>query len=450
VVTVPGCATRAGGPPGLEPLPDPAQIAYQRSELTVYVHLGLGTFDGTEYGDPSVDTPSLFNPTLLDANQWATAFADAGFRQVTLVVKHSTGFCLWPSAYTDYSVASSEWRGGQGDVVRDFAEAMRAHGLRVGLHLSAWDEHFPSSSPAYEAYLHDQVTELLTQYGPIDEIGWIGYQAPTSIDGGALVQLAKALQPEVLVWMGPELAAAGADLRYLGNQHAEATRVTSSIGDVPNGGPTNVWYPAQAPASDRGESWFWHPEDEVISLDALQETYFRSVGMNATLLLNVPPNASGLIDTPDLELLAGFGAWVSALYAEDRLRGQPAAADSAWSQPGFDAARAVDDDVCTCWAAAEGATTARLEVTPLAPVSIQLISIREPIELGERTTAYHVELKQDGAWNPAPTDGEGARIQGTVIGQRQLWRLDPTTIEGIALVIDSARAAPAIAEFAAY
>src|SRR5437868_4735723 len=120
------CAALPGSPSAVGPTPTPAQIAFQRTELTAYLHFGLNTFDGTEYGNSAVDTPSLFNPTNLDATEWVSALKDAGFRQAKLVVKHSTGFCLWPSAYTDYSVKNSPWKNGQGDVVRDFTDAMHA------------------------------------------------------------------------------------------------------------------------------------------------------------------------------------------------------------------------------------------------------------------------------------------------------------------------------------
>ena len=175
--------------------------------------------------------------------------------------------------------------------------------------------------------------------------------------------------------------------------------------------------------------------------------YFNTVGMNCTLIFNVPPTTTGQFDAADVDLLQQFGTWYSALYASNLLQGQPATADSTWASAGFAAGKAVDGDVCTYWAAASGTTSARLEVTPASPVTFNVISIREPIETGERVTKYHVEIKQDGAWNTTPLTTSGAKIQGTVIGQRQLWQLNSTTAEAIALVIDSARDVPAIAEF---
>jgi alpha-L-fucosidase len=445
------CAAAAGAPSAVAPIPTPAQAALQRTELTAYLHFGLNTFDGTEYGNAAVDAPSLFNPTNLDAGEWVAALKQAGFRQAKLVVKHTTGFCLWPSAYTDYSVKNSPWKNGQGDVVRDFSDAMHAAGMRVAFYLSPLDDHYPSSSPNYETYFRNQLTELLTNYGPVYEIEFNGYQAPTSLDWTGIAELAHRLQPGILVYTGGQIATTGADVRYLGTQSGQASRATSSIADVPNGGPSNVWYPALGPLSDRGlNTWFWHPNNSVISLATLEATYFSTVGMNTTLIFNVPPANTGQFDTPDLDLLSQFAAWYGALYATNLVHAQPAAADSTWANPGFEAAKAVDGDLCTYWAAAAGQRTGRLEVTPPVTVTFDVISIREPIELGERTTGYHVELKQNGSWNRSPTDVTGATVAGTVIGQRQLWQLPPTTAEAVALVIDAAQDVPAIAEFGLY
>ncbi len=175
------CPTLNGAPTPLPPTPSAPQVAFQREELSAFVHLGLETFDGTEHG-ASTDTASLFSPSNLDTSQWATAFKDAGFREVTLVAKHETGFCLWPSAYTDYSVKSSPWKGGQGDVVREFVDAMHAVAMDVGLYVSALDQRYPSTGAGYDTYFRNQVTELLTGYGPIAELYVPGNDANTDVD----------------------------------------------------------------------------------------------------------------------------------------------------------------------------------------------------------------------------------------------------------------------------
>lgn len=437
------CPDVSGGPPGVGPLPSPKQIQLQRMELTAYLHFGLATFDpGTT---PSA---SLFNPTNLDTKEWVTELKNAGFRQAVLVVKHENGFCLWPSAYTDYSVKSSPWKNGQGDVVREFTDAARAAGMRAGLYVSPVDHNFPSTSAAYESYLRNQLTELLSHYGPIFEIKFPGNSAPTTVNWAGIAQLVHELQPDTVVWIGPEIATTGSDSRYAG---LRGTPATSSIANVPNGGPQNVWYPAEVEVPDRSNNqWFWSPTLPEISLSQLQSIYFTSVGRNTTLVFNVPPSPTGQFDAQEVQLLRDFGAWYGSLYRTNLVHGQPITADSTWASPGFDAAKAVDDDICTSWAAASGAISSRLEVTPRSPVTFKVISIREPIELGERVTAYHVEIRQNGTWDRAPVDASGVAIAGSVIGQRQLWQVNPTTADAIALVIDAAKGEPAIAELGVY
>jgi len=449
-VAAQNCPAIPGAPAATAPVPAPLQVAFQRNELTAFIHLGLETFDGTEQGDSSKDSAALFNPTNLDATQWALAFKEAGFRQAMLSAKHGTGFCLWPSAYTDYSVKSSPWKNGQGDVVKEFTDAMHAAGMKVGLYLAPRDQHYPSTSASYDAYFRNLITELLTGYGPVDELEIEGDNAPSFIDWAGIAELAKTLQHSILVWMGPEIATTGVDLRWIGTGTGKAARSTSSIANVPNGGPSDAWYPAEVHVSDRGSNWFWHAGDSVTSLRSLEATYFDTVGLNSTLRFNVPPANTGQFDATDVALLHDFATWYAALYKTNLVKGQMATADSTWPAAGFEAGKAVDDDVCTYWAAESGASSGRLEVAPAAPVAFTLISIREPIELGERSKAYHVELKQNGIWNKAPTDISGAQIQGTVIGQRQLWQLNSTTAEAVALVIDSAKDVPAIAEFGLY
>ena len=225
------CRTPPGGPTALQPLPSPAQLAYQRSELTAFIHFGMATFDGTEQGNLSVDTPSLFNPTNLDATavaEWVSALKAAGMRQAMLVTKHSTGFCLWPTKTTDFSVKSSPWMNGQGDVVRLFTDAMHAAGLRVALYLAPWDQTYPSSKADYETYFKAQLTELLSNYGPVYEIEFDGFNAPTSnVDWQSVYQLAKQLQPDILVWAGPEIVQTGAvpDLEWIGNENSQQQQI---------------------------------------------------------------------------------------------------------------------------------------------------------------------------------------------------------------------------------
>src|SRR6185503_9890432 len=157
------------------PRPTLSQLAWQRDELAIFVHFGVNTFTDREWGDGRED-PAIFAPANLDARQWARAARLAGARAMVLTAKHHDGFCLWPTSTTRHSVASSPWRGGQGDVVHEFVDACRAENLRVGLYLSPWDRNSPvyGDSPRYNDLYCDQLTELLTRYGPIAEVCFDG------------------------------------------------------------------------------------------------------------------------------------------------------------------------------------------------------------------------------------------------------------------------------------
>jgi alpha-L-fucosidase len=448
------CPSLPGAPAGTQPLPSAAQLAYQRTEMTAFIHYSMATYDGTEQGNPA-DSPSIFNPTNLNAttvNAWVTSLKAAGFRQSMLVTKHSVGFCLWPSSYTTYSVKSSPWMNGAGDIVQLWSDAMHQNGMRPALYLAPWDQKYTSSSSTYQTYFENQISELFA-YGDAYEIEFDGYNAPTSgnVDWKAVAQYIKKEQPDILIWAGPEIVKTGLtpDLQWIGNENGQATRTTSSLNTANCGGGTN-WCPYECNISSHRPNWFWHPNQNPIALSDMQSVYFSTVGMNCTLNFNVPPSQTGEFDPKDLSLLQQFGSWYSALYQTNVTKAQPVTADSTWATAGFESSNAVDDDVCTYWAAASGKTTGRLEVTPASPITVKLISIREAIELGERVKSYHVEFKQNGNWVTAPTDKSGTQIKGTVIGQRQLWQVNSTSVQAIALVVDSAKDVPAIAEFDVY
>ena len=221
-----GCFEKTGpvlGPPSNLPLPDavapvpsPAQVAWQTQEMAAFLHFGMNTFTNKEQGDGS-ESPTLFNPTAFDARQWITALRNGGFREALLTAKHHDGFCLWPTKCTTYSVAASPFRGGQGDVVREFVDAAHEGNVRVALALSPLDRHDPSyGTPAYLPVFECQLTELLTNYGAVDEI-WL-WQAPgaPTFDWAAIRDFVRGLQPQTLVEFSNAAPMAASDVRSIG------------------------------------------------------------------------------------------------------------------------------------------------------------------------------------------------------------------------------------------
>src|SRR5687768_806764 len=263
------------------PAPTPSQILWQEDELALFLHFGVNTFTDREWGDGK-ESPSIFNPMQLDARQWTRAAKAGGFKAIVLTAKHHDGFCLWPTATTRHSVASSPFRNGNGDVVREFVDACRAEDLRVGLYLSPWDRNHPAygDTPRYNDVYAAQLTELLTRYGDIHEVWFDGAngEGPNGkrqvYDWPRVWALVRQLQPRAVMFSD-----AGPDVRWCGNERGIAGEPNWSTVDpsaVPFPGATGpgviralqhgdpdgaVWRPAEADTSIR-PGWFYHPEED--------------------------------------------------------------------------------------------------------------------------------------------------------------------------------------------
>jgi alpha-L-fucosidase len=215
---------RASITPFARPRPSASQLEWQRDELALFFHFGVNTFTDREWGDGR-ENPDIFAPGNLNTRQWARAARTAGARAMILTAKHHDGFCLWPSRTTQHSVAKSRWRSGQGDVVREFVTACRAEGLKPGLYLSPWDRNNPAygDSPRYNDLYCDQLTELLTQYGPISEVWFDGAngEGPNgkrqTYDWTRIFGVVRRLQPEAVIFSD-----AGPDVRWCGNENGSA------------------------------------------------------------------------------------------------------------------------------------------------------------------------------------------------------------------------------------
>jgi len=413
------------------PRPTRSQLDWQRDELAIFLHFGVNTFTDREWGDGS-ENPAIFSPTDLDARQWTRVARDAGARVLILTAKHHDGFCLWPTKTTTHSVASSAWRGGQGDVVRELVDACRADGLRVGLYLSPWDRHEPSygDSPRYNDFYCAQLTELLTGYGPLREVWFDGAngEGPNGrhqvYDWPRIWGLVRRHQPGAVIFSD-----AGPDVRWIGNERGIAAETNWSTVDpeaVPYPGASGdavmemlqhgdphgaVWRPGETDVSIR-PGWFYHPaeDDRVKSSDDLVELYFTSVGRNSKLLLNVPPTRAGRLHERDAANLLAARRRLTSLFAADLARG----GTSRWRPTGD--------------------RTATLEIDLGTERTIAIADLREDVTRGQLVARFTLSGSRGGAWQPLAT--------GTTIGFRRLIRFTPTAVRRVRLDVADAIAPP--------
>lgn len=409
------------------PVPSPSQLLWQRDELALFVHFGVNTFTDREWGDGKED-PRLFNPARLDARQWARAARQAGFRAMVLTAKHHDGFCLWPTRTTTHSVAASPWRGGRGDVVREFVDACAAEELRVGLYCSPWDRNHPAygDSPRYDDVFTAQLTELLTNYGQVHEVWFDGAngEGPGGrrqvYDWARYWGLVRRLQPAAVIFSD-----AGPDVRWIGNERGVAGETNWSTMDpaaVPypgadgahivralqQGDPRgSVWRPGETDVSIR-PGWFYHPAEDarVKSVDDLVEIYFTSVGRNSKLLLNVPPTRDGLLHEVDVARLAGMRERLAMLFRDDLTR-----------------------NVTPAWRST-GARTAVAELALPGETELRIADLREQIEHGQRVARYVLEGDDGTRWR--------VLSRGTTIGYRKLDRLALVPVRRLRLTVEDA------------
>ncbi|WP_256717211.1 MULTISPECIES: alpha-L-fucosidase [Paenibacillus] len=401
-------------------LPSREQLEWQDLELGMFCHFGINTFCDQEWGEGN-DSPAVFNPLHLDAHQWVSTAKEAGFRYFILTAKHHDGFCLWPTATSTYSVASSPWKEGRGDVVKECAEACRELGVGFGIYLSPWDRHEPcyADPQAYDDFYALQLQELLTGYGPLTEIWFDGAGSEgRNYDWQRIMDLIKRHQPGAMVfnmgaptirWVGNEDGVALYPCWNTANSARGSMFSEASLNWLPG---TPSWVPAECDVPIRKVRWFWHPEEEhlLLSLEQLMDIYYRSVGHGATLLLNVAPDKRGLFPEADVQRLLEFGK-------EIRRR--------------FDKALAVT-----------AGTGDIVELELPAATVIDHVEIMEDIAYGERVEGYMLEAYSNGAWLELK--------RGSSIGHKKIDAFPPVVAEKIRLRVSEAAASPKIRRLAVY
>lgn len=428
-------------------VPTPQQLEWQQMELTAFLHFGINTFTDREWGDGKED-PALFNPTELNAEQWVKNLKEAGFRMVILTAKHHDGFCLWPTKTTKHSVASSPWRNGKGDVVKELRDACTKYGMKFGVYLSPWDRNAEcyGDSPRYNRFFIEQLTELLSNYGEVHEVWFDGAngEGPNGkkqvYDWDAFYKTIQRLQPKAT------MAIMGDDVRWVGNEkglgretewsatvltpgiYARSEANNKALGVFPKAADLGgrqilskagelFWYPSEVDVSIR-PGWFYHAAEDgkVKSLKQLSDIYFQSVGYNSVLLLNIPPDRRGLIHENDVERLKEFAAYREKTFGVD-----------------------YTSDGKGLWQAGSGASR---EYSQKPDAKINVVLLQEDISKGQRVEAFKVEGLVGGQWK--------CLGEGTTVGYKRMIRFPEVSAERLRITVLSSRRKANICNVASY
>lgn len=422
----------AAPPAPLFPVPTPQQLSWQKMEFGMFCHFGINTFHNEEWTDGTKD-PQTFNPTEFNPRQWAEVARDAGMKYLVITAKHHDGFAIYPTAYSDYSVKASPWRDGQGDAVREVAEACGEFGLMFGFYLSPWDRHEPKydDPPAYDEHFKNMLRELLTNYGPVGEVWFDGAGSEGHVyDWEGYYALIRELQPDALI------AICGPDIRWVGNEDGVSPE---TLWNVQERDGEQVWHPAECDVPIRHGQWFYHTDSDkrVKPLKHLLDIYYRSVGHGAVLLLNLTPDRRGLLPDADVRRLNEMWAVLSETFKTDLAIGKKAtASNTRANDPAFSPEKALDGDDSTYWATDDEVTAASIEIDLGDPVEFDRVMIQEHIALGQRVEAHEIAYWDGVAWQPL--------AEGTTIGYKRIHRIPPVTATKVRVSITQAKACPTI------
>ncbi|NOU82694.1 alpha-L-fucosidase [Paenibacillus sp. LMG 31459] len=463
--------------------PSGRQLRWQQLEFYGFIHFGMNTMTGVEWGKGHEDLQQ-FSPEKLDAGEWVSVLKAAGMKAVILTCKHHDGFCLWPSRYSEHTVAGTPWRGGAGDLVQDVAEACRLQGLVFGVYLSPWDrtEQSYGEGTAYDDFYVQQLTELLTNYGEIGCVWLDGAngEGPSGkrqyYDWDRYYETIRRLQPECVI------SVCGPDIRWVGNeagqtraeewsvvpkllQDAEKTAEKSQQAD--DGGFSRslnsmdedlgsraaiaayegewVWYPAEVNTSIR-PGWFYHEEEDtqVRSDSELFGIYLNAVGGNATFLLNIPPTREGLIAEPDRRALEDLGRRIAGLNDTSLMSGAEVHTSSSMGDPeaaikltgGYE-----QPDLLYSWQPAEEDSEPWVEVSFPEEAVLNTVILQEQIMLGQRVEAFELWAADQKEWSKL--------AEGTIIGYKKIIRLPQTRVSRLKVVFKQFRGFPTLTHICA-
>ena len=416
-------------------VPNDRQLEWYQRGKTVFFHFGMNTFTGKEWGD-GTESPKLFNPTELCVEQWVKAIKDGGFTTAILTAKHHDGFCLWQTKYTEHSVKNSPYKNGQGDIVREFTDACQKHGIKAGIYLSPWDRHEKTwGKDKYNDFYVGQLTELLTNYGKIWECWWDGAGSTEAVyDWERWAKTVRTLQPDAVIF-GSLGATPWVDVRWVGNEKGVAGKPCYATIDphslvVENTKELNSgklmgerFIPAEVDVSIR-PGWFYHPEQDcmVRSPQNLIKLWFTSIGSNAGLLLNLPPDKRGLIHENDVKAIFQFNKMLQEALEKNLALDSILTGNGKYTLP-------LENLLKQGEAFIPSEKNFSFEISLPDNCEINTFIIKEAIELGHKVTSLKVSALALGEWREL--------FESQIVGHTLAQRFDTVTTDKIRVEIEA-------------
>jgi alpha-L-fucosidase len=464
------CQKQVSEPQAAGPVPSAAQLRWHEMEMNAFIHFTTNTFTGLEWGS-GAESPAIFSPTSLNAEQWIGTLKEAGFKGAILTCKHHDGFCLWPSKLTAHSVKNSPYKKGEGDVVKEVSDACKKYGMKFGVYLSPWDRnHKDYGDSAYIDYYRAQLKEIFTNYGPVFEMWFDGANGGTGYYGGAnekrsingavyyqwptTLELVRAMEPEVIFFSD-----AGPGVRWVGNEKGIAgeTNWNTITPDTLFAGKAGIesllgtgaengthWIPAEVDVSIR-PGWFYHAQEDslVKTADQLFEIYLTSVGRGSTLLLNVPPDKRGLFHENDVRSLQAFKAKLDSEFKTDLANNRPVKASAVRGDAEkYSGSMVNDGDSNTFWCTDDSEKSGSLEIDLDGEKDIHYVVLQEHIRLGQRIKKFTVDGFSNGEWTGIAS--------GTTVGYKRILRVKDTKASKIRIQIVDSKAAPILSTVSVY
>lgn len=452
ILSVFTCSCVPDTPPAYGPVPTESQLEWQKMEMNMFCHFGPNTFSGKEWGE-GTENENLFNPSSLNCRQWAEVASAGGFKGIIITAKHHDGFCLWPNPVSEHTVAGCNWRNGRGDVLRELSEACEERGLKFGVYISPWDRNAPTyGTKEYNEVYRKTLEDALSKYGEVFEQWFDGAngEGPNGkkqvYDWSLFYSEVRKRQPRAIIFSD-----VGPDCRWVGNENGIAGRTNRSRLNIDGFGPGadapgidtlntgnkygSHWVPAEADVSIR-KGWFWHSDETPKSLVQLLDIYYGSVGRNAVLLLNVPPDNRGLICREDSLRIIEFRSALDEIFKTNLASGAKASADKCRGK-GYEPANAIDDEYDSYWATKDQDRRAGLTIEFNSCKTFNRVLLQEYIPLGQRVEAFRIEaLDCKGNWKVIASE--------TTIGYKRIVLTDKCEATAIKIVIDDSLACPLI------